>query len=375
VNSDFHNNNYYTGCEAEKKQLTAHSKQTKPSTTACNVQAMNIGIFKNHRDITLFMIAVLGLVGVTLGLNYIIGNATLAISAVASFALVLVTAVLALYTYHYTEAATKQVEAMNRQVEALTNPILNVGIQIIERTIQNVAGVAVALEVYIQNAGPGNACEITFDVKEKDDFTFVVGQTFQRFRILDTIRDGVKRLPPGQRRSLATIILSPDNVSRRDMGEMTKNEVMLTYKNATGDSFTDSYLLDFDYNFELIKTLSNIPYSTLYRAPRPDARPKTPAHSMPILDLTKKDLTEPEKEFLRSLYDCVNEDDVTGYIQDKELYTLAEKIGLNEHDAYRCTMVLKAFGLVEVDFVLGGGIAHLKLTSSGVLYARRLGSE
>ncbi len=258
---------------------------------------MDISIFKNHRDVTLFVIAVLVLAGVTLGLIYITGSATLAISAVASFALVFVTAVLALFTYHYKEAATKQVgvttqqvrvqmeqvsslkeqaelqreqirvqseqvEATNRQVTALTNPILNVDIQIIERPMQNVVGLPMpeALEVFVQNVGPGNACEIAFHVKEKDDFTFDVGQTVQKFKSLDTIRKGVKRLAPGQRRSLATIFLS--SVNRRELSEMTGNEVTLTYKNATGDSFTESYLLDFSYNFELVKTLSNIPCST-----------------------------------------------------------------------------------------------------------------
>jgi type III secretory pathway component EscV len=260
---------------------------------------MGIRIFKHYRDVVLFVIAALFLAGATLGLLYVTGSATLAMSAVASFALVFVTAVLVLFTYRYTEATTKQVEvttqqvrvqmkqvssleqqaelqreqvevqreqveATNRQVKALTNPILNVDIQIIERPLQNVVGVPMpeALEVFIHNVGPGNACEITFDVKEKDDFMFFVGQSFQNFKSLDIIRNGVKRLAPGQRRSLATIFLSPEN--RRDLAEMTGNEVTLTYKNTIGDSFVESYLLDFSYNFELIKTLSNIPYSTLH---------------------------------------------------------------------------------------------------------------
>jgi hypothetical protein len=38
-------------------------------------------------------------------------------------------------------------------------------------------------------------------------------------------------------------------------------------------------------------------------------------------------------------------------------------------------MLFKAFGLVEADLLHSGGVADLKLTSNGVLYARRLGSE
>lgn len=59
----------------------------------------------------------------------------------------------------------------------------------------------------------------------------------------------------------------------------------------------------------------------------------------------------------------------------KRSNALTEKVGLNEHYAYRYTMLLKAFGLVEADFLHGGGIAGLKLTSNGVLYARRRRSD
>ena len=340
---------------------------------------MENGIFKNHRDIALLVILMLVAAVAIFVLNYVTGSSTLAISAVASFALVLVTAVLALYTHHYTEAANKQAEATNRQVDALTNPILNVDIHVIERSnvielpMENVVGVPptpVALEVFIQNVGPGNACEVTFDVK--DNFTFVVGGMFHNFNELNTLR--LKRLAPGQRRSLALIILSENADRINKLGEMTKNKITVTYKNATGHSFPESFLLDFSYNVQLIIDLKSIPY-TPTRAHRRDERQKTPAYSRPLLDLTKRDLTEQENEFLLVIYDCVKENDVTRPITRKQLNKLTEKIGVNELDAYRYTMLLKAFGLVEVDFLLGGAIADLKLTSNGVLYIRRLGSE
>jgi hypothetical protein len=237
---------------------------------------MNIGIFK------LAVLAVIALAGATLVLDYLTGSTTLAISAVASFALVLVTAVLAVFTYRYAEAANKQAEATNRQVKAankqaeatnrqvkaLTNPILKVDIHIIERSnvielpMENVVGVPptqVALEVFIQNVGPGNACEVTFDVK--DDFTFIVGGIFQRFNSLNTLV--LKRLAPGQRRSLALIILSENEkrINDKNTNQMTRNEITVTYKNATGDSFSESFLLDFIYSFELINALKSIPYT------------------------------------------------------------------------------------------------------------------
>lgn len=244
-----------------------------------------------------WLTAVILLILLAVVLNILFYNAPFALPTLTSVALVAVTAALVYFTRGYSIAANnlveaqnnqveatcsqvaasdelvaatlnqvqvqkEQVEATNKQVDALTNPILYVDIRVIERPVQNLVGVPMpqALEVFIQNVGPGNACDIILDVK--DDFTFLVRNTVQWFKT-EIAKNGVARLAPGQRRTLVIIVLGENPAIRKGTeDQITKHEIALSYKNAlTKEQFHDSFLLDFTYYFELVERLSTIPYT------------------------------------------------------------------------------------------------------------------
>jgi hypothetical protein len=343
-------------------------------------------------------------------LNILFDNAPFIIPTLTSVALVVVTAALVYFTRGYSIAANslveaqnnqvkatcsqvtasnelvaatsnhvqvqkEQVEATNKQVAALTNPILYVDICVIERPIQNLVGVPMpqALEVFIQNVGPGNACDIILDVK--DDFTFLAGNSVQWFK-REIIKNSVTRLAPGQRRTLLIIVLGENPAIRKGTeDQIAKHEIALSYKNAlTRKQFDDSFMLDFTYYFELIKRLSNIGYTSITTSDSSDVqkmiesmkrdRKRSPATY--TLNLTQK-----EKDFIDRIYDSVG-GTVTQWVMDDTLRTLATEAGLSEQEPNDYSRLFRDSGLAEVEIFHGGGIAMLKLTAYGVHYVRGL---
>jgi hypothetical protein len=266
-------------------------------------------------------------------LNILFDNAPFTIPTLTSVALVVVTAALVYFTRSYSVAANslvkaqnRQVEATNKQVAALTNPILYIDIRVIERPIQNLVGVPVpqALEVFIQNVGPGNACDIILDVK--DDFTFLAGNSMQRFKS-EIIKNGVARLAPGQRRTLVIIVLGENPAIRNGTeDQIAKHEIALSYKNAlTKEQFDDSFLLDFTYYFALIKRLSTIGYTTITTSDRSDIQKMNESmkrdRKRPPATYTLN-LTQKEKALIDRIYASVG-GTVTQWVMHDTLRALA----------------------------------------------------
>ena len=227
------------------------------------------------------------------------------VSVIPAFALVFVTAVLVIVTNNYVKASNDlvtaqekmlstqngqldatnrlvsaeeaQANAINNEVAALTDPILLVDMKVVEKIVtqHTRAGlppggvsVPVALEVYIQNVGPGEAFDINFTQVEDFDFqmpktqeaaeskgrsTVAIPQLFSELKI---IKDGVKRLAPQQKKILARIVLK-DNVG--DIRQLLRNNprsISRTYKKQLSKEKTpDSFILDFPYYFELVDLL------------------------------------------------------------------------------------------------------------------------
>lgn len=278
-------------------------------------------------------------------------------------------------TLNQVQAQREQVEATNKQVAALTNPILCVDIHVIERPIQNLVGVPMpqALEVFIQNVGPGNACDIILDVK--DDFTFLVGNSVQWFKS-EIIKNGVTRLAPGQRRTLVIIVLGENPAIRKGTeDQIAKHEIALSYKNAlTKEQFHDSFLLDFTYYFELIERLSTMPYTTASTSDRSDVQrlieKMKPDRKRPYATYALN-LTQKEKDFIDRIYDSVS-GTVTQWVMGDKLHILAEEAGLTEQELHDYSMLFRDSGLAEVEIFHGGAIEMLKLTAYGVHYVRGL---
>jgi hypothetical protein len=136
--------------------------------------------------------------------------------------------------------------------------------------MQNLVGVPVpeAFEVFVQNVGPGSAYDVSLDVKE--DLMYVQGSGIRRLKE-EIKKSNVTRLAPGQRRTLVIIIIA-ENLTKEKVGtrgirerlrqEFAKHEVTVSYKNVNQQDFTDSFLLDFTYYFELIRRLVDIPHPT-----------------------------------------------------------------------------------------------------------------
>ena len=154
----------------------------------------------------------------------------------------------------------EQVEAINSQVEAITDPILQVDIRVVERPTRRADVFApMALEVFIQNVGPGEAFNIQFT--EIDDFVYYLNTGGpdsstpkpQKLSELKIMKDGVKRLAPQQKRTLARIVLD-DN--RGDYLGRSTHSVSITYRKLSSkDEIPDSFTLDFPYYFELVALL------------------------------------------------------------------------------------------------------------------------
>jgi hypothetical protein len=234
-----------------------------------------------------YMAVVIAIVGIVTAVVGVVSPAFVAV--IPAFALVFATAVLVLVTNNYVTATNElvvaqenmlstqneqlsatnqlvsaeedQALAINSEVGALTDPILQVDIQVAQRATQR-AGVfvPVALEVFIQNVGSGEAFNIQFS--EIDDFTYFVNTTGdpdhsspkpQKFSELKTVKDEVKRLAPQQRKTLARIVLRDNN---RDFLRRSAHSVSIKYKkNSSTDEVRDSFMLDFPYYFELVALL------------------------------------------------------------------------------------------------------------------------
>jgi hypothetical protein len=89
------------------------------------------------------------------------------------------------------------------------------------------------------------------------------------------------------------------------------------------------------------------------------------------------DLNERENKFLKMIYDQTG-GDVSQLFMEGELYPLAKKMGFNEHEVGSISAMLRGLGLLEIDTHKGeiegkpaSIVAYVKITSPGVLYARR----
>jgi hypothetical protein len=211
------------------------------------------------------------------------------VAVIPAFALVFVTAVLVAVTNNYVTATDElvaeqkkmlstqnnqltattqlvsaeeaQAQAINSEVGALTDPILLVDMQVIQRATRR-AGVfvPVALEVFIQNLGPGEAFDIKFT--EIDDFTYYIktgdptrssSPKPQKFSELKIMKHGMKRLAPQQRKTLARIVLDDNNGDY--LGRSTHPVSITCQKRSSPNEIRDSFTLDFPYYLELINLL------------------------------------------------------------------------------------------------------------------------
>jgi len=230
------------------------------------------------------MVAAVAYVLIGALLVHFYGDAPTVVSAMASVALVFVTAVLVNVTYNYASATKElvaaqenlvsaqqdqagaqmdQVAAIDSQVDVLTHPILHLDIQVIERPTRRADVFApVALEIFIENVGPAEADDIKFT--KVDDFNFCVvlptGTELHSFKELKIMQEGIKRLVPGQKKSLAMIFLE-DNQETMVQMKIRPVKVALSYvKNARwgGREFVDSQLLDFPYYLGLVDLLDRM---------------------------------------------------------------------------------------------------------------------
>jgi hypothetical protein len=228
----------------------------------------------------------------------LLGNALYALSTSASVALVVATATLAYFTRSYSIAADnlvaatqeqasatkeqvaatqeqasatkeqvaatqEQASATKEQVAALTKPILYVDMSIIERPIQNLEGVPIpqALELFVKNVGSGDASNIILDMQ--DDYRFFIGNSFVSLK-KEIAKSNITRLAPGQKRTLAVIVLGENRSHGKFLDDLTvQREIRISYKNSfTTDECSESSVLDFAHYLELADRLSAIPYTT-----------------------------------------------------------------------------------------------------------------
>jgi len=180
------------------------------------------------------------------------------LSIILSGALVALTAALVYFTSQYTKAAATQAEAIDRQVEVQTSPLVYVDIQLVEHTSRDL----VALELFIKNVGLGNACNIAFSIDDEDNFVFLVGNVVHHFNEIRAKK--IKRLAPGQRKTLEFIYLpenNPDRVGGAGEEINKRRTLTVTFENETGKLLSEHYVLDFPYIFDLIGKLEHIGYT------------------------------------------------------------------------------------------------------------------
>jgi GH24 family phage-related lysozyme (muramidase) len=224
------------------------------------------------KSVILIVLAVIAYVVLTVVLAA--QNASIIVSAMASVALVIVTAGLVLATLAYTEAASKQAEAMNRQalaqeeqakaaefqvtalaeqvkaadrqvtalaeqvkaadrqVTALTDPVVFFGEEEFESSTIS--------QLFIQNVGPGIAYDLSFKVIK--DFEQAILVFNQRLSDLAFIKNPIKTLAPGKKIPFAVL----DN-SKSLLKETLEVEVSYKNKPDAKEPFNQVFSIDFAY--------------------------------------------------------------------------------------------------------------------------------
>jgi hypothetical protein len=125
----------------------------------------------------------------------------------------------------------------------------------------------VALEVFIQNVGAGEAFDIDFT--QVEDFSFrmltghepatsggraIIAELYFNERAI--IKNGIERLAPQQKKRLARIVLKDNEGVIRQRLISKVRSVSLTYKkHSRKEKISDSFNLDFSYYFELVDLL------------------------------------------------------------------------------------------------------------------------
>jgi archaellum component FlaG (FlaF/FlaG flagellin family) len=189
-------------------------------------------------------------------------------SLIVASALVIVTYVLGKYTKRYAESADRQVEAIKRQVETLTSPIISADLEL----TQSSTGGIVAVEVFVKNIGRGEAYNLTFHVDNVNDFAYLVETKVHKFNELNNVK--IERLAPEQRKSLIFIPLPAGTNARY---EPWINHVIekprtlkisydaITYDNVKKAATPETYLLDFPRISGLISNLENLGFPNIIR--------------------------------------------------------------------------------------------------------------
>jgi hypothetical protein len=177
--------------------------------------------------IVLAVIVYIGLTAVLATIFFSI--ASIIVSAMASVALVIVTAALVSATLAYTEAA-------NRQVTALTNPVVFFGEEEFESSTIS--------QLFVQNVGPGIAYDLNFKVIK--DFEQAVVEFNQKLSDLAFIKTPMKTLAPGQKVPFA--VLS----NRKSLLKETL-QVEVSYKNKpeAKEPVKQAFSIDFAYQEEM----------------------------------------------------------------------------------------------------------------------------
>jgi hypothetical protein len=177
------------------------------------------------------VLAVVFYIGLTVGLATSFGNnASIIVSAMASVALVIVTAALVYATLAYTEAA-------QMQAAALTDPVVFFGVEEVAMTDQ----------FFVQNVGPGIAYDVSFKVLKDFEAAVLVadpGSADEKLSDLAFLESTLKTLGPGQKMPFA--IINP--LHNKNMSKETI-EVEVSYKNNMDakKSFQQRFPIDFAY--------------------------------------------------------------------------------------------------------------------------------
>ncbi len=188
---------------------------------------------KEEKNNTNIIIGVVVAIFVILALFlYYVSYAASIVSALASVALVIVTIGLILATRTYTQVASQQAEAMNKQAAALTDPVVIFGVE----------EVLYSEHFYVENVGPGMAYDVKFTIiKDFESAMLVNGPKLSDVAFL---KQALKTLAPGQKQPFAVIDPAHNNTLSKET-----IEVEVSYKNSLGveDSIEKRFPIDFAY--------------------------------------------------------------------------------------------------------------------------------
>jgi len=199
-------------------------------------------MLKKRTIVIIVLVALYFILGVLL--VSIFGNAPVNVSAMASVALVFVTAALVLATFIYAEAASRQAEAMNRQAAALTDPVIYFGVE----------EVAIVDQFFVQNVGPGIAYNINFEIIKDFETPVLVGN--KKLSDLAFISNTIKTLGPGQKIPFEVI----DPQQRKNLvKEPIEVEVSYNNKLEAKKPFKQRFPFDFAYQEGLRQVRETVP--------------------------------------------------------------------------------------------------------------------